>query len=137
MNKDIIKEIKEKGIVKIENFLDIKDTNRLAQMIRFYSAPKGDPKSYFPTDFKKVYTRAPCRLFLGIVSDQTSHFSHTGNISTNHAKYKYLFSIIILSTPMKLRLILLLTVINHNNVHINGQINAQNTSYHPNRLLSV
>ena len=39
MNKDIIKEIKEKGIVKIENFLDIKDTNRLAQMIRFYSAP--------------------------------------------------------------------------------------------------
>ena len=37
MNKDIIKEIKEKGIVKIENFLDIKDTNRLAQMIRFYS----------------------------------------------------------------------------------------------------
>ena len=54
MNKDIIKEIKEKGIVKIENFLDIQDTNRLAQMIRFYSAPKGDPKSYFPTDFKKV-----------------------------------------------------------------------------------
>ena len=48
----IIKEIKDKGIVKIENFLNYKNTSQFAKMIKFYSVPKGDPKSYFPTNYK-------------------------------------------------------------------------------------
>ena len=56
MNEDtIIKEVKEKSIIKLENFLNFHDTNRFAKMIKFYSAPKGDPKSYFPTNYKKVF----------------------------------------------------------------------------------
>ena len=58
MNENtIIKEIKAKGIVRIENFLDYKNTNQFAKMMKFYSVPKGDPKSYFPTDYKKAFLK--------------------------------------------------------------------------------
>ena len=50
MEKKIISEIKEKGIVKIENFLDIKELENLKKIVSFYSAPKNDPKSYFPVN---------------------------------------------------------------------------------------
>jgi len=56
MNQDtLIKEIKENGIVKIENFLNYKNTSQFSKMVKFYSVPKGDPKSYFPTNYKKTF----------------------------------------------------------------------------------
>ncbi len=58
MNEEaIIKKVKEKGIIKLENFLNSHDTNRFSKMIKFYSAPKGDPKSYFPTNYKNVFLK--------------------------------------------------------------------------------
>ena len=55
MNEDlIIKEIKDKGIVKIDNFLNLQKINQFSRMIKYYSAPKGDPKSYFPTNYKRA-----------------------------------------------------------------------------------
>lgn len=54
MNEKIILEIKEKGIVKIENFLNSNELNNLYRLVYFYSVPKNDPNSYFPVNFKTL-----------------------------------------------------------------------------------
>ncbi len=51
MEEKIIQEIKDKGIVKIDNFLDKYELSELSNIVSYYSAPKNDPKSYFPVNF--------------------------------------------------------------------------------------
>ena len=52
MNKNYTDELMQKGIVRIENFLNSKELNSLRKIIKYYSAPKGSPNSYFPTNIK-------------------------------------------------------------------------------------
>jgi len=52
MNKNYTDELMQKGIVRIENFLNSKELNSLSKIIKYYSAPKGSPNSYFPTNIK-------------------------------------------------------------------------------------
>ena len=54
MNKKIIQEIKEKGIFKIDNFLDNSEVSKLSKIVNYYSAPKNDPESYFPVNLKTL-----------------------------------------------------------------------------------
>ena len=55
MNEDkIIKEIKEKGIVKIENFLNYKNTSQFAKMINFILFLRVILKVIL-TDYKKLF----------------------------------------------------------------------------------
>lgn len=57
---ELMGKIKSKGIIKIDNFLNIKETSKIQNLIKFYSAPKDDPKSYFPINYKsallKIFT---------------------------------------------------------------------------------
>ena len=54
MNKKLAAEIKENGIVKVENFLDKSEISKISKIIKYYSAPKNTPESYFPTTFKTL-----------------------------------------------------------------------------------
>ena len=42
---------RKKGIIKIDNFLDINEIKKISKIIKYYSAPKNTPESYFPTNF--------------------------------------------------------------------------------------
>ncbi len=52
MNDKLINELKEKGIVKIENFLDENEILDLTSIIKNYSALKNTKNSFWPTNFK-------------------------------------------------------------------------------------
>lgn len=52
MKNNFAEEIRENGIVKIENFLSLDELKNLSNIIKFYQAPKGDKKSIFITNFK-------------------------------------------------------------------------------------
>ena len=45
---------RKKGIIKIDNFLDINEIKKISKIIKYYSAPKNTPESYFPTNFKAM-----------------------------------------------------------------------------------
>ena len=49
MSRKLVDEIKNKGIVRINNFLDPHETKRISNLIKYYSVPKDHPESYFPT----------------------------------------------------------------------------------------
>ena len=53
MNNQEINKIKRDGIIKIDNFLTFQETKQISEMIKYYSVPKSDPKSFFPTSIKK------------------------------------------------------------------------------------
>ena len=48
MNNQEINKIKRDGIIKIDNFLTFQETKQTSEMIKYYSVPKSDPKSFFP-----------------------------------------------------------------------------------------
>tara|TARA_Y100000389_G_scaffold20900_1_gene17951 strand:- start:485 stop:1276 length:792 start_codon:yes stop_codon:yes gene_type:complete len=52
MNNNFTDEIKENGIVKINNFLSPDELIKLSNIVNFYKAPKGDVNSYFMTNIK-------------------------------------------------------------------------------------
>ena len=54
MNEIILQEIKEKGIFKINNFLDSNEIYKISKIVNHYSAPKNDPESYFPVNLKTL-----------------------------------------------------------------------------------
>ena len=54
MYKQIASEIEKKGIVKIDNFLDSNEIEKISNIIKYYSAPKNTPDSYFPINFKAM-----------------------------------------------------------------------------------
>jgi hypothetical protein len=54
MNKKIVQEIKEKGIFKINNFLNNSQISKFSKIVNHYSAPKNDPESYFPVNLKTL-----------------------------------------------------------------------------------
>ena len=43
MNNKLATEIKEKGIIKIDNFLNKKEILKISNIIKYYSAPKNTP----------------------------------------------------------------------------------------------
>ncbi len=53
MNNQDINKIKRDGIIKIDNFLTFQETKQISEIIKYYSVPKNDPKSFFPTSIKK------------------------------------------------------------------------------------
>tara|TARA_B100001057_G_scaffold464800_1_gene520297 strand:+ start:2502 stop:3302 length:801 start_codon:yes stop_codon:yes gene_type:complete len=57
MIEKYINEIKEKGIVRVDNFLNKDETIKISEIIKYYSSPKGDPKSYFPTNLMSLYSK--------------------------------------------------------------------------------
>ena len=54
MEEKYISEIRENGIVKVENFLDSDELNSLSKIVAFYADPKNDPKIYFPVNIKTL-----------------------------------------------------------------------------------
>ena len=54
MELDFIKDLKNNGIVKINNFLNSSETQETEKIIKFYSAPKGHKDSYFPINVKSL-----------------------------------------------------------------------------------
>ena len=52
MNENLINELKEKGIIKIENFLNINEIQDLTNIIKHYSAFKNTKNSFWPTNSK-------------------------------------------------------------------------------------
>ena len=54
MNEKIVQEIKEKGIFKIDNFLNSSQISKFSKIVNHYSAPKNDPESYFPVNLKTL-----------------------------------------------------------------------------------
>ena len=48
------KELIENGIIKIENFLTDIELKKLTQIVKYYSAPKSSPNSYWPTKFHQI-----------------------------------------------------------------------------------
>jgi hypothetical protein len=69
MREKLVSEIKEKGIVKIENFLNPNELNKLIKIVSFYSVSKNSPKSYFPVNIKT--------LILKILKLDFIKFSHS------------------------------------------------------------
>ena len=61
MYSNLAQEIREKGIVKIDNFLDDNEINKISNIIKFYSAPKNTPNSYFPANFQTLLLKI-CKL---------------------------------------------------------------------------
>lgn len=57
MIEKYLNDVKEKGIVRIDNFLNNDETLKISKIIKYYSAPKGDPKSYFPTNLGSIYSK--------------------------------------------------------------------------------
>ena len=57
IKNELISEIKSKGIIKIDNFLNSKETLKVQNLIKFYSVPKDDPASYFPTNYKSAFLK--------------------------------------------------------------------------------
>ena len=47
MNQKLILEIKEKGIIKIENFLNPKELDDIKKIVAYYAAPKTIQKVIF------------------------------------------------------------------------------------------
>ena len=45
MHKQIASEIEKKGIIKIDNFLDINEIKKISKIIKYYSAPKNTPEA--------------------------------------------------------------------------------------------
>ena len=72
MNNKLAAEIKEKGIIKIDNFLNKKEILKISNIIKYYSAPKNTPESYFPTNYKT--------LFLKILNLDITKFIHSYEI---------------------------------------------------------
>ena len=57
MNNLDINKIKKDGIIKIDNFLTFQETKQISEMIKHYSVPKNDPRSFFPTNMKKLFLK--------------------------------------------------------------------------------
>ena len=72
MNNKLATEIKEKGIIKIDNFLNKKEILKISNIIKYYSAPKNTPESYFPTNYKT--------LFLKVLKLDITKFLHSYEI---------------------------------------------------------
>ena len=54
MNKKLASEIRDNGIIKIDNFLNNDEIIKIKKIVKHYSAPKNSPDSYFPTNFNKL-----------------------------------------------------------------------------------
>jgi len=54
MYKNLASEIRENGIVKIDSFLDKNEIEKISHIIKYYSAAKNTPDSYFPKNFKQL-----------------------------------------------------------------------------------
>lgn len=50
IENNILKDLDEKGIITIKNFLNFKETNKIKDIIKYYSVSKGHHKSYFSTN---------------------------------------------------------------------------------------
>lgn len=57
MNNLDINKIKRNGIIKIDNFLTLEETEQISKMIKYYSVPKNDPRSFFPTSIRKSFVK--------------------------------------------------------------------------------
>ena len=55
MKFDFIEDLKNNGIVKINNFINSQETEKIKKILKFYSAPKGHPDSYFPPNIKLLF----------------------------------------------------------------------------------
>jgi hypothetical protein len=84
MNLNLIKELQSRGIVKIDNFLDEKEKEKVKEIIKFYSAPKGHKDSYFPISMKSLILKL---------------------LKLNFTKLKHSYYILNLSKKKKLNLI--------------------------------
>ena len=57
MNKKLALEIKDNGIIKIDNFLNYEEILKIKKIVKYYSAPKNTPESYFPTNFNNLLVK--------------------------------------------------------------------------------
>ena len=57
MNKKLASEIRDNGIIKIDNFLNNDEIIKIKKIVKHYSAPKNSPESYFPTNFNKLVVK--------------------------------------------------------------------------------
>lgn len=55
MNFEFKRELKDKGIVKLKNFLNENELKEIRNIIQFYSAFKNTPKSYFSINSKQLF----------------------------------------------------------------------------------
>ena len=55
MNFEFKRELKDKGIVKLKNFLNGNELKEIRNIIQFYSAFKNTPKSYFSINSKHLF----------------------------------------------------------------------------------
>ena len=55
MNFEFKRELKDKGIIKLKNFLNGNELNEIRNIIQFYSAFKNTPKSYFSINSKHLF----------------------------------------------------------------------------------
>jgi hypothetical protein len=90
--KKIALEIEKKGIVKIDNFFDVNEIRETSNIIKYYSAPKNTPNSYFPTNFKtiglKILKLNFIKFFHSLKILQISKKKKLGNISDEFFKKK-------------------------------------------------
>ena len=57
MNFEFKRELKDKGIVKLKNFLNESELKEIRNIIQFYSAFKNTPKSYFSINLNNFFIR--------------------------------------------------------------------------------
>ena len=51
----IIKEVKEKGIYKFNNFLTVREIEKFKNILKPYFLKKGNPETYLPKSFKTIF----------------------------------------------------------------------------------
>jgi hypothetical protein len=56
ISNEILEEFKKNGIVRIPNFLTGTDLSEITNLIKYYSAKKGENKSYFISGFKSLFS---------------------------------------------------------------------------------
>lgn len=57
MNVELVKELRQKGIIKLENFITQIDLKNLSEIVKYYSAPKTSKYSYWSTDYKGLFLK--------------------------------------------------------------------------------
>lgn len=57
MSDELIKELKDKGIIKLENFIAQSELSELSEIVRYYSAPKSSKYSYWSVGVKGLFLK--------------------------------------------------------------------------------
>ena len=52
IDNNFLDKFKKNGIIKVSNFLSDHEFDKIKNIVKFYSAEKGDNKSYFITGYK-------------------------------------------------------------------------------------